>query len=383
MFKPNAARIARAQELMRDQGMIALMIMNHDDYRYFFGEIRVQPRAIIPASGPPVVIGFKGEEEELRGQAGDFPLRVFSHVGEQISNVRETFRSLFDGPPPGLEHPEDGGRPKVGMQMWFHTPAFLVDMFRSLNPQVELVPSDPVMDEMRMVKEPEEVDLMRKAQAVAALGMDRARALLRPGVTGHEIATEVLYAMMKAGAEGTSTPIHVNAGARSCWIHGLVDDTPIKEGDLVVIDLTPQVEGYCANLARTFVLGKPTDRQRALLETYREIHEATRKAMLPGTKTIRLDRVGKEISVRRGLDEYRVDGICHGIGLRFEETPASTIIPTHRAVAIREGMTMTVGHTVLAVPGVGGVRFEDVCLVTSQGGKILHPYPIEWEIPLG
>ncbi len=255
-----------------------------------------------------------------------------------------------------------------------HTPAFLVDLFRKVNPQVDLVPSDPVMDELRMVKEPGELELMRRAQAIAAEGMDRARQLLAAGVTGHEIATEVLYAMMKAGAEGTSTPIHVNTGIRSCWTHGTVDKRPIEEGDLVVIDLTPQFEGYCANLARTYVVGEPNEVQSRLLETYRQICEATRPALKPGATVAALDAVGKEVCERNALAEYHLNGVSHGIGLRFEENPASTIIPAHRRTQLRENMTVTIGHTVLAIPGVGGVRLEDVYRVTPTGGEALHPY---------
>ena len=287
-------RIRHAQELMAEHGMIGLMIMNHDDYRYFFGESRVQPRAIIPAVGQPIFIGFSAEEPELRRELGDEPAMVFSHVGEQILSVRETFRSLFGGPPPGLRLPSSG-KPRVGMQMWFHTPAFLIDLFRKVNPQVELVSSDPVMDELRMVKEPGEIEIMRRAQSIAALGMARARELLRPGVTGHEIATEALYTMMKEGAQGTSTPIHINAGIRSCGIHGQFDKKPIRAGDLVVIDLTPQFEGYCANLARTFVLGHSDDVQTRLLDTYREMHEATRRMLRPGITVAELDAIGAEI----------------------------------------------------------------------------------------
>jgi len=375
----NHDRIRRAQELMVQHGMIGLMIMNHDDYRYFFGDIRAQPRAIIPAVGSPIFIGFSAEEQELCQELGNEPVKVFSHVGEQISNVRETFRSLFDGPPPGLKSPSSG-KPRVGMQMWFHTPAFLVDLFRKVNPQVELVSSDPVMDELRMVKDPGEIELMRKAQSIAALGMDRTKQLLRPGVTGCEIATEVLYTMMKAGAEGTSTPIHINAGIRSCWIHGKVDRKPMQLGDLVVVDLTPQFEGYCANLARTFVLGDPNEVQRQLLDTYLEMHEATRRMTRPATTVAELDTIGEEICVRRRLGEYHLKGISHGIGLRFEETPASTIIPAHRRTRLREHMTVTVGHTILAIPGIGGVRFEDVYRVTHDGGEALHDYPMDSQV---
>ena len=371
----NYRRINRAQELMKEQGMIGLMILNHDDYRYFLGDIRVQPRAIIPASGPPILICFKGEEPELQKVIGDENVKVFSHVGEQISDVRQTFHSLFQGPPPGLKLPV-GGQPRVGMQMWFHTPAFLVDLFRKVNKEIELVPSDPVMDELRMIKDVEEIELMKQAQRIASIGMDKARELLKPGITGHEIATEVLYVMMKEGAEGTSTPIHINPGIRSCWIHGKVDKNPIAEGNLVVIDLTPQYEGYCANLARTFVVGEASQKQKELIDVYKKMYEATRNALKPGIKVSELDKVGKEICSEHGMEEHHLNRISHGVGLRFEETPASTIIPAHRSIVYRENMTVTIGHTVLAIPGFGGVRFEDIYHVTSERCNILYEYPL-------
>jgi Xaa-Pro aminopeptidase len=371
----NYERINRAQELMKEQGLIGIMIMNHDDYRYFFRDIRVQPRAIIPASGPPIFICFKGEEPELKGALGDEDIKIFSHVGEQISDVRQTFQSLFQGPPPGMKHPESG-QPRVGMQMWFDTPAFLVDLFRKVNKDIELVPSDPVMDALRMIKDTEEIEFMKEAQRIATIGMDKAREMLKPGITGHEMATEVLYVMRKEGAEGTSTPIHINSGIRSCWIHGKVDKQPIADGDFVVIDLTPQYEGYCANLARTFVVGQPNQKQKELIGVYKKMYEATWEALKPGIKVLDLDKVGKEVCVENGMAEFHLNGISHGIGLRFEETPASTIIPAHRSIVYKENMTVTIGHTVLAIPGFGGVRFEDVYLVTSEGCKILYEYPL-------
>jgi Xaa-Pro aminopeptidase len=373
----NQKRIIRAQELMKGQDMIAIMIMNHDDYRYFFGDVRVQPRAIIPASGPPIFICFKGEEPELKKAIGEKDIKVFSHVGEQISDVRKTFQSLFQGSPPGIKHPESG-RPRVGMQMWFHTPAFLVDLFRSVNKNIELVPSDPVMDNLRMIKDPEEIELMKEAQRIASIGMDRADEILKSGIpiTGHEIATEVLYAMMKEGAEGTSTPIHINTGIRSCWIHGKVDKNPIVEGDLVVINLTPQYEGYCANLARTFVVGKASQKQLELINVYIKMVEATRDALKPGIKVSELDKIGQNVCRENGMEEYFLNGISHGIGLRFEENPASTIIPAHRNTVLKKNMTVTIGHTVLAFPGFGGVRFEDVYLITFNGCEILYDYPL-------
>jgi Xaa-Pro dipeptidase len=364
-------RIEKAQALMREQNTLGIMIMNHDDYRYFFGRDWAQPRAILPFQGPPILIAFAAEEPEMKEYVGNAEVEIFTQLGEQIQDVTSSFREIFK-----MAGEKDfGEKPRVGMQMWFDTPAFLVDLFRKVNPQFELVRSDAVMDAMRSVKDPGEIELMTAAQHIATLGMDRVREMLEPGVTAHELATEALYTMMKAGAEGTSTPIHVNFGLDTCMIHGRISTNPLKEGDLVVVDLTPQVEGYCANLARNFVLGEPNEVQRKLLETYQAMIDSTRPMMKPGVKVRDLDAIGAEVCQAHGLGEYHIDGISHGIGLRFEETPASTIIKQHRNVELQEGMTMTIGHTILAIPGIGGVRQEDVYRVEPTGGEILFPYP--------
>lgn len=360
---------------MREQGLIAIVVMNHDDYRYLFGTDRAQPRAVIPYQGPPELIAFTGEEPELRAALQNGEVRVFGSVGGQIHDVVGRLRELAAADPFGAV--AAGGRPKVGMQMWFATPAFLVDLFRQVNPEVELVSSDPVMDPLRMVKGPDELAAMTEAQRIAALGMNRARVLLRPGVSAHEVATETLYAMWRAGAEGTSTPIYVNFGVETCMLHGRISPAPLERGQLVLVDLTPQVDGYCANLSRTFVAGQPDARQAELIAAYREIVAAVCVAMRPGVTTAQLDERAHEIAAGHGFGDYHVYGIGHGIGLRFEEPPAPTIIPPHKSLPLVEGMTVTIGHPVLAIPGFGGVRFEDVYRLGEDGPQALFEYPIE------
>ena len=99
--------------------------------------------------------------------------------------------------------------------------------------------------------------------------------------------------------------------------------------------------------------------------------------MRPGATVADLDRAAGAAFERHGLGSYQVYGIGHGIGLRFEETPAPTIIPPHKSVPLREGMTVTLGHPVMAIPGFGGVRHEDIYRVTPDGGVVLHEYPID------
>ena len=382
-------RLARVQARLREEGLIALMVLTHDDYRYLFGEDRFQPRALVPVEGPPTIIAFTGEEPEIRaslaeagGSASGGEVLVFGSVGGQIHDVVGMLRDLVErlGAPGGRG---PGGKARVGVQMWFETPAFLVDMFRKVNPEIEVVSSDPVMDPLRMVKDAGELALMTEAQRIAGVGMDRARRLLRPGVTASEVAAEAEYAMRRAGAEGTSTPIFVTFGIDTCMLHGRLSADPLRAGELAIVDLTPRVEGYCANLARTFVAGPPDAGQRRLLDAYADLIPPVREAMRPGATVAGLDAVVARVLGDRGLAEHHVAGIGHGLGLRFEETPASTIIPGHRHVPLREGMAMTIGHTVLAVPGFGGVRHEDVYRVTAEGATPLAPYPIEPVIELG
>jgi len=366
-------RIERAQALMRAQDVAAIVVLNHDDYRWFFGFDRAQPRAIIPAAGSPALIAFSAEEEELREMIGGGDVMIWGSVGGQINDVVTRLRSI------GADTAAEGARPhlRVAMQQWFDTPAFLVALFEKVNPGVEVVSSDPIMDPLRAVKEPAELASMTAAQRIAGLGMDRARSMLHHGATAHEIATETVYAMMRAGAARTSTPVYVNVGRETCMLHGWVSPHPIRTGDLVVIDLTPVVDGYCSNLARTFVLGEPDERQRTLLDAYRALIAVVRDAMRPGVTVAELDAHAGSVLRDHGLGDYHVNGIGHGLGLRFEETPASTIIPPHRNIPLREGMTVTIGHTILAIPGFGGVRHEDVYRVTPTGGEILVPYPID------
>ena len=115
-------RIARVQQGMREQGLIAIVVLNHDDYRYLFGEDRWQPRALIPFQGPPELIAFTGEEPELRAALADGRVRVFGSVGGQINDIVGRLRELVaEGAEAGIA-PGASGRPRVGIQMWFHTP---------------------------------------------------------------------------------------------------------------------------------------------------------------------------------------------------------------------------------------------------------------------
>ena len=162
-------------------------------------------------------------------------------------------------------------------------------------------------------------------------------------MTAHELVTEALYVMMRAGAEKTSSPVWANFGIESCMLHGRQSRRPIEAGEVAVIDLTPQVEGYCANLARTFVLGRPDERQQRLIEAYREAVEVARAAMVPGATIARLDDVAHALAEASTIDGFSFDlellFLARRWGLTVVEhpvdwvdAPGSTVDPTRESV---------------------------------------------------
>ena len=367
----NKKRVQDAQQRMREQGIDAYLILTHDDYIYFFGEDRFQPRAIVPAMGQPIVITFQGEEEEVKASLGVADVKIFGTVGQQIKDVVGVMRGMASGK----------DRMTVGVQMWFNTPAFLLNLFQRANPQVDVVDIAPVMDELRMVKSPDEVELIRKAAQIAGVGIAAAVSFLKPGVTENEVGAEIEYAMRQAGGQGVAVPVFVNSGARSGWLHGTVSNKEIERGDLVVIDVVPQYRGYCAAMTRTFVVGTATGEQRHMIDTYRKAQAAGVAALKVGVRNRDIDTAAQQVFAAAGYGDYYVSGISHSIGLDFEEKPRPTIHPADGRVELCRNMTVTVGHSVLSIQGVGGVRIEDTFFLGDDGPVQLTAGALDFEIP--
>ncbi len=366
----NKDRLRRAQERMRDQGIDAYLILTHDDYIYFFGEDRFQPRAIVPATGPPIIVTFIGEEDEVRRSIGVADARVFGTVGQQIKDVVGAMREMIG----------DKESMTVGVQMWFSTPAFLLTLFQRANPKVQVVDIAPVMDELRMIKDEGEIELIRRAARIAAAGMEAATRYLRPGATENEVGAEIEYAMRKAGGSGVATPVFVNSGVRSGWLHGTTSHKEIEVGDLVVVDVVPRYKGYCANMTRSFVIGPPTSEQRDMFETYQRAQAAGIEALRPGARNRDIDAAAQDVFSAAGYGDFYISGISHGIGLDFEELPRPTIHPADSRVELRKNMAVTVGHSVLSVPGIGGVRIEDTFHLTGERPEPLTLYDPGFEL---
>lgn len=356
-------RMRKAQQIMQRIGLDLLLILSPENFFYFTGDMRKPPRILIPKQGEPTLMIFASELEEVKKFNWIKNIKTYRALHEMMVGIIEYLNSL------GIEHP------KVGVEMEFATPAFLLERFKMANPQVEVVDAKPVLGELRKRKSESEIECIRKACQIADGGMELAFKMTREGVREKDIAFEVEFQMRKAGAERIAFPIFVNSGYRSLWIHGTATEKKIERGDFILIDLGPVHQGYCGDICRTFVLGKATDKQKQLHSIYSQMQLAVMESIKPGVKLYELEEKAYEIAHKAGFGEYYVRGFVHGLGLNFEELPFPTIFPEEIMEEICSGMTLAVGHSVLSVPHIGGARIEDTVLVKDEGIEMLTKFP--------
>ncbi|MCJ7497638.1 MAG: Xaa-Pro peptidase family protein [candidate division Zixibacteria bacterium] len=356
-------RVRKAQELMQKIGLDVLLILSPENFFYFTGDLRKPPRILIPKQGEPTLMVFASELEEVKKSNWIHNIKTYRALHEMMLRIIEYLSSL------GIEHP------KVGVEMEFATPAFLLDRFKMANPQVEVLDAKPVLGELRKRKNKTEIECIRKACQIADSGMELAMKMIREGIKEMEIAFEVEFQMRKAGADRIAFPIFVNSGYRSLWIHGTATEKKIERGDFILIDLGPVYKGYCGDICRTFVLGKVTDKQKQLHSVYSQMQLAVMESIKPGVKLFELEEKAYQIANKAGFGEYYIRGFVHGLGLNFEELPFPTIFAEDIMEEVCSNMTLAVGHSVLSVPHIGGARVEDTVLVKEDGIEMLTKFP--------
>jgi len=232
----------------------------------------------------------------------------------------------------------------------------------------ELVRAPGLVEQLRAVKDPGEIDSLRHACAIA----DTAFAELvdaggiRPGRTEYEVALDLDHRMRMLGAEPSFTTI-LAAGANSAIPHHSPTPVELRVGDLVKADFGATVDGYHSDMTRTVVLGQPADWQRDLHGLVLRAQRAGREACTVGNPAAEVDRAAREIVAAAGHGEHFGHGLGHGIGLVIHEDP---FLAASSPAIMEADMCVTVEPGVY-LPGRGGVRIEDSGVVRPDGYEIL------------
>ena len=229
---------------------------------------------------------------------------------------------------------------------------------------------------LRAVKTAEEVARMREAARIAAEALAAVREMIRPGVREREIAIELEYRMRLAGAEGIAFETIVAAGANAALPHAAPGSRRIAAGDCVTVDCGAVAMGYCSDETCTFIVGRASDRQREVYGLVREAHDRAILAIRAGVSCGAVDRVARGFLDEAGLGVCFSHGTGHGVGLDVHEAPR---LAAGREEILEAGMVVTVEPGVY-LPGLWGIRIEDMVLVTEEGCEVLTRTPKELTI---
>jgi Xaa-Pro aminopeptidase len=241
------------------------------------------------------------------------------------------------------------------------------DLSKSLGDGKTLEVDSRCLQELRRVKDANEIQLLRKAAELTSEGMRVAREVVAAGVKEYEVAAEIEYAMRKRGSSGTAFETIVASGPCSAYPHGGCSDRKIRESDLVVVDMGATYKFYRSDMTRTFVAGKPSEKQKKLYEIVKTAQAEAFRAVKPNAKAKDVDTAARKIIADAGYGENFVHGLGHGVGLEVHEPPI--LSPDSKDV-------LTVGNVVTVEPGVylvgyGGIRIEDTVRVQKNSAEKL------------
>ncbi len=347
-------RIGTLRERLDHEGLAALVVTGAANVRYLTGYVGSNGTAVIGREDAVLVTDSRyavSARAQVRGA------RVEVGSRDLLGDVARLTAQIAAGGAVGVEAE--------------HVSLDWNERFGRRLDGVALTPTRGLVEARRIVKDPDEIAAMRRAAAVADTALGR---VLEAGIVGRserEVAFALHGAMLDAGAEALSFDTIVAAGPRGALPHAIPGPEPIPADTLVVIDMGAVVDGYCSDMTRTVATGRLTAELARIYDVCLEAQEAALAAVRPGISGGDLDAVARAVIARAGYGEAFGHGLGHGVGLEIHERPG--VRPTGTDV-LEAGMAVTIEPGIY-LEGVGGVRIEDLVIVTSGGCDIISSSP--------
>jgi Xaa-Pro aminopeptidase len=325
-------------------------------------------------AGPPYILGGQANVRYLTGlDSSNSALLVepdgsatlyadfrYAHRGRQVPDVEfvEVARSLL----PAI------GEQLAGRRIAFEEANLPYAGYRALvDAGVDAAPTGPLVESIRAVKDDAEIAIMRRAGALSDEIFDALSQERFGGRTERELVWWVERSFRDAGADGVSFPTVVAAGETGTSPHAVPGDEPIEEGVLVIVDAGCMVDGYCSDCTRTFAVGEVSERLREIYALCLEAQLAGLAAVAPGVHGKDADAAARNVIAEAGLGDAFGHGLGHGVGVQIHEWP---VLRPESTDVLEPGNVVTVEPGIY-LPGTGGVRIEDLVLVTDDGAERL------------
>jgi Xaa-Pro aminopeptidase len=229
----------------------------------------------------------------------------------------------------------------------------------------------PFVEILRMVKDEDELAVMRQAALMGCKLFEHILGFLRPGIAEMEVAAELEHQARRLGAEGMSFDTIVAAGLRSALPHGHATNAPLPRRGFLTLDFGIIHNGYCSDMTRTVFLGAPKPRERNAYHSVLEAQEAAVNAVAAGVSCAEVDEAARSVLRRDGFGEAFSHSTGHGVGLEIHEPPR---VGSGQKTRLEPGMVVTIEPGIY-MAGEFGIRIEDMVAVTRAGCEVLTPAP--------
>jgi len=260
-----------------------------------------------------------------------------------------------------------GGR--LGIEAEHLSVAAQARLKTGLSSKFKLKQAPPLVEQARMVKEPAEIEVMRRAALLGVRLLGPLRKALRPGVAELDAAAELEYAAVRRGAQGMSFSTIIASGKRSALPHGRASSSTIPSKGFVVCDFGVILGGYCSDMTRTMHMGRAKRESRQAYAAVREAQQAAVDAVQPGKTVGEVDGAARKLLQKFKLARYFTHSTGHGVGLEIHEAPR---LAADGKDILRPGMVVTIEPGIY-LPGKFGIRIEDAVVVTERGCEVLTP----------
>ena len=235
----------------------------------------------------------------------------------------------------------------------------------------KLVPYNAPIHQFRVAKEEWELELMKKAQDITDLAFSEVLSRIKVGMTEKQLQAELIYCLLKNGADGPSFSPIVVSGPKTSLPHGVPGDRVIQEGDFITMDFGALYKGYCADMTRTVAVGYATEEMKKVYDTVLQAQLAGIAAAKAGVLGKTVDNTARKVIEDAGYGKYFGHGFGHSVGLEIHEKPNcgrfSEEVMVENAVASAEPG--------IYIPGKFGVRIEDVLIYQPDGSENITHSP--------
>ena len=350
----HVARRRRLTERFDELGIEALLVTRRVNVRYLTGFSGTNGQVLVTPMGGTFLTDPRYEEQS-RHEVPDLPTEIYA---------REVHRSVGEL-----------CRAQALRRVGFEAAGLTYRGWRRLEAEdgIEPIGVEDAVERLRWAKDADELRLIEGAQRITDEAFDRVTGKLVEGITERQTAFELEVAMRQLGAERIGFDAIVGFGESAAEPHHRPGDRPLRRGDVVKLDFGCVVEGYHSDMTRTAAFGEPDGR-------IRQVHDVVLRAHLAGIEAVRagvtggdVDEAARAVVREAGLGDRFGHGLGHGVGLEIHEGPSlraqgHDVLPAGAVVTVEPGVYL---------PGVGGVRIEDMVVVEDGGSRPLPHSPKE------